>query len=140
MASLYIDFNREDLQVFKKLDQELLKRKRLIFDRVGIYMLARTRENFDKSRDIYMKEFAPIKPRKNGTNKPLVKSAVLQNSFTVDEFKEGIVIKSTVYYASFHNDGTDKIKQRQFLPKNNLPENYKRDILAIIENSLIFES
>lgn len=141
MASLYIDFNRKDLEVFKKLDKEVLKRRQIIFNRVGIYMLTRTRENFNNSVDVYLKKFEPIKPRKNGTKKPLVKTGALQNSFVIDEYRDGIVIKSVLNYASYHNDGTDKIKKRQFLPNSRyIPKNYEKDIIQIIENALIFES
>lgn len=140
MITLTIDYNNKDLDFFNSLDKELMDARQRMLERVGIYMLARTRENFAESKDVFMKNFEPIKPRKNGSFKPIVKTASLQNSFIVEQINNGILIKTSINYASYHNDGTDKIKKRQFLPKNYLPKNYESEILAIIENSLKFES
>lgn len=140
MINIYSQLNEDGKDFFGNLKKDIDNRRDEILERVGIYLLKRTKENFLNSRDIYSKEFEPIRTRKNGTSKPLVNKAILQNSFLIQVIQDGVVIKSNINYASFHNNGTDKIKKRQFLPSNYLPSDYRDDILTIIENSLKFDS
>lgn len=121
------------LKVLADLEDKLNSTK--LNDRVGVYLLTKTRERFDKSIDINNNPFTPIRPRKDGSNVPIVDTGELKNSIDYRVDLNEVEIGTPLFYASMHNLGEDVI-QRQFLPTDTLPKEYENGIKQVILNYL----
>lgn len=91
--------------------------------------------SFETSTDPYGKKWAPIKHRKG---QPLRDTGILMNSINFESKKGQLKIGTNVEYASYHNLGTNHIKQRMYIPtdSNKLPDSYNNVIIDVITRKL----
>jgi len=124
-----ISVDNSALKVITDLEDKLNSVK--LNERIGVYLLAKTRDRFDRSVDINNIPFAPIKTRKNGSNVPIVDTGELKNSINYTVNLNEVEIGTPLFYASIHNEG-DGVTQRQFLPIDQLPDEYENEIKSVI--------
>lgn len=130
MFNIEFKNNSEGLEIFESISNKL-NDKSLLHRNIGIYLLKKTRERFEKSIDVYDQPFAPIRQREDGSSVPLVDTGQLKNSIMYTYTKDKVEIGTPLFYASMHNDG-DEVYQRQYLPKNELSNSYISDINDLI--------
>lgn len=98
---------------------------------ISDYMLTKTNENFNRSKGPELGDnWLPLKrPRPDGKSTPiLIDTGALKNSISVRSKSFSAEIGSPIFYASFHNEGTDKMAKRQIIPIDKLPVQWEKDI------------
>lgn len=127
---------KEDFSVFLKRVEETLKDLTPVNQRIAIFLLARTQENFEKTTTPSGAKWAKIKQRADGSSKPLNDTGLLKNSLEISFNNAEARIGTSLFYAATHNQGLRGVKKREFIPTK-LPKRYQDDISEIIENYLM---
>lgn len=127
-------------------DDSLLDRKDT--DQLGKDLISLVYQGFERGMDPYGQKWAPIAPRSGEPNyrgsntDPLIDSANLMSSweYGVIKSKNGLLMSlfTDVPYAPYHQEGTEKIKQRMMVPDISLglPDDYSSAIIRAINEKL----
>lgn len=137
---IYIEVESDDdlENYLGNLENKLTNMKPLT-SKISTYMMNKTSKGFINSSGPEANDWwNPLKkPRPDGSTKPiLVKTGALKNSFSVESTENTASIGSPIFYASFHNNGTINMAQRQILPIDKLPEQWEDDISEMITDYL----
>lgn len=126
----------EDFSVFLKRVEDTLKDLTPVNQRIAVFLLAKTQENFAKTTNPNGGKWARIKPRADGSSVPLNDTGTLRNSLEIHFDANEARIGTSLFYAATHNMGLRGVKKREFIPTK-LPKNYQNDISEIIESILM---
>lgn len=114
----------------------------VVLENIGVTQVARTRKNFNNGLDPYGKKWAPFKnipSKKRGgpSAQIMLDTQRLLGSIMSSANSGELQLSTSIYYAPFHQNGTDKMVKRSILPdERGLPEQWNKDIIKIIEKVL----
>lgn len=95
---------------------------------------------FAGGRDPYGNRWEPLKATRGRRvgGQPLRDTGRLQNSFNVQKTATGIVVRSGVSYAGYHQYGTRRIPARSMVParRDDLGPYWRRSFIRVLEGQL----
>lgn len=110
-------------------------------NRLGTVWTGDIKRGFTEGRDLYGDQWAALKnpseKRGGSSAKPLLDTGRLVGSinFVIQDGK--LIISTNVPYGKFHQDGTQNIRKRAFLPdERGLPTKFKNDLEQSLESIL----
>lgn len=140
-----IDATKQLKKMSKNLDkvEKAVKAENLMkaMNRLGTIWTGDIKQGFLNARDLYGENWAALKnpsKKRGGTSaRPLLDRGRLVGSidFVIQENK--LIISTNVTYAQYHQDGTNRIRKRAFLPdQRGLPDKFKNDLEQALESIL----
>lgn len=135
--TISIDVRLTDTQLDVKLTQIAFNVGNLTpaFKEIGMSVTSLVQLGFRESINPYGQPWAAIRPRRDGSRKPLLDTGRLRNSITYNADKKSVRIGTNVKYGEQHQIGLG-VKKRSFLPDVGLPISWQNEIMHTLNDYL----